>query len=338
MVEKGTVCVTGASGFIGSWLTMQLLHQGYSVKATVHDTEDMEKVKHLLELPGAVERLTLWKADLAHEGSFDEAIHGCVGVFYVSTPIDLNVKDIENELIKPTIEGVVNILTSCVKAKTTVRKIVYTSTAGTVHIQPTRKPVYDETSWTDVEYCKTVKITSWMYFYAKTVAERTALEFAEKNGLHLISVVPAIINGPFLTPTMPLTMLAALALITRNLSFYYVLNPVQFVHLDDFCNAHIFLFEHPQAKGRYICSSHAVTITDLANFLREKYPEYEIPSEIEGIDQVNPVIKLSSKKLMDLGFEFRYSLEDMYDGVFRSCRDKGLLPPMPRKDQSNCQL
>ncbi|KAH7651113.1 bifunctional dihydroflavonol 4-reductase/flavanone 4-reductase protein [Dioscorea alata] len=328
--EKGTVCVTGASGFIGSWLTMQLLQQGYSVNATVRDPKNMTKVKHLLELPGADERLTLYKADLSDEGSFDEAINGCVGVFHVATPMDLQVKDHENELIKPTIEGVVNLLKSCLKSKT-VKRVVYTSTAGTCNMQPIRKSVYDETSWTDTEFCKTVKMTAWTYFYAKTIAEKTAFEFAENNGLDLISVIPTLVNGPFLMSTMPPSMLTALALITRNVPFYYILNPIQFVHLDDLCRAHVFLFEHPEAKGRYICSSHDITITELADLLRKKYPEYKIPTEFEGIDKVNDVIKFSSKKLRDLGFEFKYSVEDMYDGVFQSCKEKGLLPPLPKK-------
>ena len=32
-----TVCVTGATGFIGSWLVMRLLQRGYTVRATVRD-------------------------------------------------------------------------------------------------------------------------------------------------------------------------------------------------------------------------------------------------------------------------------------------------------------
>ena len=31
------VCVTGAAGFIASWLVKLLLHHGYTVKATVRD-------------------------------------------------------------------------------------------------------------------------------------------------------------------------------------------------------------------------------------------------------------------------------------------------------------
>ena len=35
--EGEIVCVTGASGFIGSWLIMLLLERGYVVRATLRD-------------------------------------------------------------------------------------------------------------------------------------------------------------------------------------------------------------------------------------------------------------------------------------------------------------
>jgi len=37
-------------------------------------------------------------------------------------------------------------------------------------------------------------------------------------------------------------------------------------------------------------------------------------------------VRFSSKKIKDLGFQFKYSLEDMYCGAIDTCRDKGLLP------------
>lgn len=55
----------------------------------------MKKVNHLIQLPKAETNLTLWKADLTQEGSFDEAIEGCHGVFHVATPMDFESKDPE---------------------------------------------------------------------------------------------------------------------------------------------------------------------------------------------------------------------------------------------------
>lgn len=52
-------------------------------------------MKHLIELPNAKTHLSLWKADLGEEGSFDEAIQDCTGVFHVATPMDFESKDPE---------------------------------------------------------------------------------------------------------------------------------------------------------------------------------------------------------------------------------------------------
>lgn len=35
--QKGRVCVTGGTGFLGSWMIKRLLEDGYSVNATVRN-------------------------------------------------------------------------------------------------------------------------------------------------------------------------------------------------------------------------------------------------------------------------------------------------------------
>ncbi|TXG52196.1 hypothetical protein EZV62_021365 [Acer yangbiense] len=323
--EAETVCVTGASGFIGSWLIMRLLERGYTVRATVRDPDNEKKVKHLVELPKAKTHLTLWKADLSDEGSFDEAIHGCTGVFHVATPMDFESKDPENEVIKPTINGVLDIMKACKKAKT-VRRLVFTSSAGTVDVEEHKKPVYDENSWSDLDFVQSVKMTGWMYFVSKSLAEKAAWKFAEENNIDFISVIPPLVVGPFLMPSMPPSLITALSPITRNKGHYAIVKQGNYVHLDDLCMGHIFLYEHAEAKGRYFCSSHSATILELSKFLREKYPEYDVPTEYEGVDDNLENVVFCSKKILDLGFQFKYSLEDMYTGAVETCREKGLIP------------
>ncbi|XP_017413363.1 dihydroflavonol 4-reductase isoform X3 [Vigna angularis] len=319
--ESLTVCVTGASGFIGSWLVMRLIQRGYRVRATVVDpvlyVDNMKKVKPLLEIPGAESKLSLWKANLAEEGSFDEAIKGCIGVFHVATPIDFESKDPENEVIKPAIRGVIDIMKACLKAKT-VRRLVYTSSAITTHITDHQKPLYDESCWTDVELCRRVKMPGWV--------KQEAWKFAKENGMDFITILPTLVVGPFLPPSMPSSIITALSPILGREEHYGIIRQGKLVHIEDICLAHIFLFEEAKAEGRYICNARDVTIHEIAKLINKKYPEYKVPTEFEKIGDELEAVKLSSKKLKDLGFEFKYSVEDMYTEAIDACREKGLLP------------
>jgi bifunctional dihydroflavonol 4-reductase/flavanone 4-reductase len=331
------VVVTGASGFIGTWLVMKLLRAGYTVRATVRDPSNQKKTKPLLDLPGSSERLSLWKADLSEAGSFDEAIKGCTGVFHVATPMDFETKDPENEVIKPTIEGMVGILKSCKEAGT-VKRVVFTSSAGTVNVEEHTKPMYDETCWTDIDFCRRVKMTGWMYFVSKTLAEQAAWKYAEENGIDLISIIPTLVVGPFLSTGMPPSLITALALITGTESHYTILKNIQFNHLDDLCESHIFLFESPEAKGRYICSSHDTNIYDLARMLQNRYPEYNIPQEYEWKEEDLPAVHISSKKLLDMGFKYKYTLEDMFDEAIQTCREMKLIPLRTKEEPKEQSL
>ncbi|XP_020267696.1 dihydroflavonol 4-reductase [Asparagus officinalis] len=322
---KGPVVVTGAGGYVGSWLVMKLLQQGYTVRATVRDPTNMKKVKPLLDLPGAEANLSLWKADLNDEGSFDAAISGCTGVFHVATPMDFESKDPESEVIKPAVKGVLGIMRSCKRAGT-VQRVIFTSSAGTVNVEEHQKPEYDENTWSDIEFCRNIKMTGWMYFVSKTLAEKAAWDYARENDIDLVTIIPTLVVGPFISSTMPPSMVTALSLITGNEAHYSIIKQIQLVHLDDLCDAHIFLLNHPRAKGRYICSSHDATIHDLAKIIRDNYPQYHIPQKIEGIeDKIQPV-HFSSKKLLQLGFKYKYSMKEMFDEAIKSCIKKNLIP------------
>ena len=59
-----------------------------------------DKAAHLLSLWGGCDRLRLFRADLLNEGSFDEAVKGCNGVYHVAASMEFNVlarEDIGND-------------------------------------------------------------------------------------------------------------------------------------------------------------------------------------------------------------------------------------------------
>ncbi|CAN0908137.1 Cinnamoyl-CoA reductase 1 [Linum grandiflorum] len=148
-----TVCVTGAGGFIGSWIVKLLLERGYTVRGTVRNPED-PKNRHLKELEGADERLSLWEADLLDYDSLRQAIDGCHGVFHTASPIS----DDPEQMLEPAVDGTKNVILASSEAK--VRRVVFTSSIGAVYMDPNRSHdvEMDESYWSDLDYCKNTKV------------------------------------------------------------------------------------------------------------------------------------------------------------------------------------
>jgi uncharacterized protein YbjT (DUF2867 family) len=84
------VCVTGGSGFIGSWLVRLLLDRGYTVHATVKNLQDDGETRHLQALDGADTRLRLFQMDLLDPASITPAVDGAHGVFHLASPLTLH--------------------------------------------------------------------------------------------------------------------------------------------------------------------------------------------------------------------------------------------------------
>ncbi|KAL5972839.1 hypothetical protein ACLOJK_039645 [Asimina triloba] len=327
---KKTACVTGAAGYMASWLVKLLLEKGYAVNATVRDPGNKSKVSHLLALQKSGD-LKLCRADLTEEGSFDDAVNGCDFVFHVATPVHFESKDPENDMIKPAIRGTLNVLKSCHKAK--VKRVILTSSAAAVSINKLNGTghVVNEDDWTDTEFLASEKPPTWGYPMSKVLAEKAAWEFAKENNIDLVVVVPCLMAGRSLTPEVPSSVCLAMALLTGNDFLINGLKGMQLLsgsistgHVDDVCQAHIFLAEKADASGRYICCPVNSCVTELAEFLSKRYPQYKVPTDF-GDFPTKPKLTISSEKLMKEGFTFKYGIEGIYDGSVEYFKEVGLL-------------
>ncbi|OVA07670.1 3-beta hydroxysteroid dehydrogenase/isomerase [Macleaya cordata] len=257
--EKGIVCVTGGAGYIGSWLIMRLLQRGYTVRATVRlDPELNRDISHLTNLPGASEKLQIFNADLKNPQSFDTAIDGCVGVFLVAYPVNLEQIEVDDAANEMLVEGTLELLKACLKSKT-VKRVVYTSTAGAVVANNKDLMEMDESSWSDIDFCRTVKAHGSSYIIPKTLIEQATLKFAEENRLDLVSIIPSLF---------------------RDIYFYS-----NALGQKGDTSAHLLLSEMKEQKS----------------------------------------VHLSPKKLLSLGFKFKYDMKEMFDGAIQSCKEKGFL-------------
>uniref|UniRef100_A0A0D9XBS5 NAD-dependent epimerase/dehydratase domain-containing protein n=1 Tax=Leersia perrieri TaxID=77586 RepID=A0A0D9XBS5_9ORYZ len=290
-----SVCVTGAGGFVGSWIVKELLLRGYVVRATARDPS-AEKYPHLQILEGAKERLSLCYANLMDYSSLRVAFDGCDGVFHVASPVSN-----DPQLVTVAVEGTKNVINAA--ADVGVRRVVFTSSYGAVHMNPNRSPdtVMDESCWSNLDFCKQKR--DW-YSYGKTLAEITAVEQASKRGVELLVVVPPVTTGQMLQPTTNLS----------SHHFIHYLNGIKkdypnavaaYVDVRDVARAHALVYENSEAHGRYLCVGAVLHRSELLRTLRELFPQYPIPTKCE--DNTKPMIKpykFSNQRLKDLGLQF----------------------------------
>lgn len=118
-----------------------------------------KKLAHLWKLEGAKERLKLVKAELMVEGSFDDAIMGCHGVFHTASPVIKPTSDPKAEILDPAMKGTLNVLQSC-KKNPALRRVVLTSSSSTVRVRDDFNPEVplNESSWSSVELCERLKV------------------------------------------------------------------------------------------------------------------------------------------------------------------------------------
>ena len=273
MITNKPICVTGASGFIASYVIRELLDNGYTVRGTVRGLTEGNNYEYLTSLSGAAGQLELVQAELQNEGSYDEAIAGCEYIIHTASPYVLDVTDPQKDLVDPALKGTLNVLLACAKAGS-VKKVVLTSSVAAVFDEPISGHVYTEKDWNE-----TSSLTRNPYFYSKTLAERSAWEYVEKENpaFELVVINPGTVIGASLVPSLNTSnqilrdALAGNYPMIMNLSW-------GFVNVRDVAHAHVLAMENEKAKGRYLCTNETLDLSEVVSILREAgYSNYKLP-------------------------------------------------------------
>lgn len=129
MQSKPLVLVTGGTGYIAAHIVRQLIDsKEYRVRTTVRKVENNKKSAHLYKWQSEVgeENLQLVPGDLLKKEGWDKAVQGCDYILHTASPFPLAAPKNDDELIKPAVEGTLNVLNACINEKT-VKRVVVTS-------------------------------------------------------------------------------------------------------------------------------------------------------------------------------------------------------------------
>jgi nucleoside-diphosphate-sugar epimerase len=254
--KEKMVLVTGGTGFVASHCILQLLQNGYKVKATIRSISKKDKVITMLENGGitSFENISFIEADLMDDKNWADAVKGCEYVLHVASPIFLRLPKHEDEMIRPAVEGTLRVLRAARDAG--VKRVVITSSFAAVgysHTDP--NTIITEKEWTNPDD-KSLSA----YLKSKTLAEKAAWDFIarEGGGLELTVINPMAIFGPSLGPDLS----SGFELLKKILDGSMKAMPkidLGIVDVRDLADLHLRAMTNPKAKGeRFLALSGGV--------------------------------------------------------------------------------
>jgi nucleoside-diphosphate-sugar epimerase len=345
------VLVTGASGYIGSWIVRRLLEGGHTVHGTVRNPQKDTGLEHLHKLsadhPG---RLRLFKADLLDPGSFDDAMVGCELVMHTASPFILSgFTDPQEALVRPALEGTRNVLDSVNRAPS-VKRVVLTSSVVAIYGDARESRDVPGGVFTDERWNTTSSVDHQPYSYSKTVAEQEAWRYQKaQDRWDMVTIHPGLVLGPSLTSASDSASLSTMKqFIDGTLLTGAPALTMGVVDVRDVADAHVLAGFTPEAHGRYIVNADSLTLLQIGKILRCGYgPFYPFPRATAPKAVVKLVAPLAglTRKYVDtnvgyplafdnsrsrgeLGLTYR-PVEETITDHFQQMLDDGIAPRRP---------
>ena len=202
--------ITGATGFIGSAILVDILQAGYTVNIVVRSEQKarvLQDAPAIAALSGASQCQYFVVPDLAVEGSLDEATAGTDIVIHCACPLPFATSDPENNYVIPAVKGTLGALESAQKAGTVKRVIVLSSMGafagpeivGGAYVPPEEIFLGDKPN---DDFGPPYISPFIAYCAAKTAAYRRSIEWMERSvaeesvSFDMINLAPAYLYGP----------------------------------------------------------------------------------------------------------------------------------------------
>jgi len=236
--------VVGASGFLGSHVTRQLVDRGEDVRVLIRRTSSTKAIEDL--------DVEYHYGDLFDDTALRAAMAGCDDVFYCAVDTRAWLRD-PAPLFRTNVEGLRHVLD--VAAAADLRRLVFTSTIGTIGIPAERRPATeeDEFNWAD---------RAGAYVQSRVEAEHLVMRYARERGLPAVAMCISNTYGPGDWQPTPHGKQLALAAAGR-LPFYVKGWAGEVVGVEDAAAAMLLAAEKGRNGERYIVSEQFLSVGEL---------------------------------------------------------------------------
>ncbi|PLS19838.1 SDR family oxidoreductase [Neptunicoccus cionae] len=281
MSRKKKILVTGGSGFIAKHVILQLLNEGFDVRASVRtpsrSAEIMDAmVAHAKDTTDLESRLVFCTLDLNEDDGWDEALKGCQALIHTASPFPMTPPLHEDDLIKPAVDGTLRALTAAQAAG--VERVILTSSVAAIYNKrlAAGRNRYNETDWSESN-----SPLATPYSRSKTKAEKAAWNFVrEYPEMKLTTINPSLVLGPPLDTKIG----TSLKVVARLLSGKDPMVPnlgMAVVDVRDIALMHVRALQRPESAGsRFIGSERFMWMQDIALLLKAEYPDRKIATRL----------------------------------------------------------
>ncbi|KZP19348.1 NAD(P)-binding protein [Athelia psychrophila] len=258
-MSQPLVLITGVTGFLAQHVVAATLNAGFRVRGTIRSPS---KANGLLEkFPKNFETAVV--EDIA-TSDLTDVIKGVTYVLHTASPYTFaSITNGEEQLLKPAINGTLNVLRAAKKAG--VKKVVITSSFAAMLNEPAggawRDYEYTENDWYPSTYEEAAREGAepgMVYSAGKKLAELAAWDFAKENNMALVVLNPPMIYGPALqdAATSPASLNTSASMIYQLFSGELSAVPDDryplFVDVRDVAKAHVLALQKDSASGARI--------------------------------------------------------------------------------------
>lgn len=201
--------IIGGAGFIGSHVTKTFLEEGYTVKTSVLDINNLSDYNHLKELKNA-ENLEIFPLNAEDKEQLKAFIADCNTIVHAGTPFKLDFYDPHTELLNPTIKGTENVL-DILNAATHLKNVVFVSSVTALNTNfpmPAGDKMPNE-SFDEGDVF--ISEESHPYAQAKSIANQTVNKYIQDHpalNFEIVSVAPVMVMGKSLNKNAASTSVA----------------------------------------------------------------------------------------------------------------------------------